>query len=78
VEIRRLALAAAPLFAAACGASAPLHGDGGAGDLGAADLASGDGGGCLASTPPTQLYQDPCSPTSGTFCLIDHPPTDFF
>jgi hypothetical protein len=75
-SLLQLAAALAPLFALACSSDPGHNGDGGM-----PDLAAGDGGGCLTTTPPTQLYQDPCVPGSqngATFCLIDHPPTDFF
>jgi hypothetical protein len=70
--------ALAPLALFACGTSTPARTDGGASDLAGRDLALGDGGGCLAETPPTQLYEDPCTTGSANFCLIDHTPTDFF
>ncbi len=69
------AAALAPLFALACSSPSAVD-DGGARDLSVSDA------GCLETTPPTQLYEDPCVPGStnggATFCLIDHPPTDFF
>jgi len=72
----RFTLALAPLLALACSSPSPN-----VNDAGARDLSASDGGGCLDTTPPTQLYEDPCVPGSqngATFCLIDHPPTDFF
>jgi hypothetical protein len=38
-------------------------------------MASGDAGGCVASTPPTTLYEDNCG---NGVCYIDHQPTDRF
>jgi hypothetical protein len=56
------------LMAAACQDPAPAM-DGAIADLASADAA------CLASTPPTMLYEDLCSDRQA-LCYVDHPPID--